>query len=194
MQSFPKGRERSLALEPFTEIWMFGLSKLRLVEIGIALLLTLAALIFVGLAVWAAETGRISVADAWAGPASGADGSMAAYMTIANQGHEADVLKRVHTKTAQAVEINQPTVTADGVMQMRKVEGGLPIKAGASLVFEPGGTQLMLLGLTDALDAGEQLLLTLEFDRAGPVDVLVPVSSAGPRTARVTTELPNIRN
>jgi copper(I)-binding protein len=52
----------------------------------------------------------------------------------------------------------------------------------------------MLLGLTDALDAGEQLLLTLEFDRAGPVDVLVPVSSAGPRTARVTTELPNIRN
>jgi copper(I)-binding protein len=119
---------------------------------------------------------------------------MAAYMTIANQGHEADVLKRVHTKTAKAVEINQPTVTADGVMQMRKVEGGLPIKAGASLVFEPGGTQLMLLGLTDALDAGEQLLLTLEFDRAGPVDVLVPVSSAGPRTARVTTELPNIRN
>jgi hypothetical protein len=45
---------------------MFGLSKLRLVEIGIALLLTLAALIFVGLTVWAAETGRISVADAWA--------------------------------------------------------------------------------------------------------------------------------
>jgi hypothetical protein len=43
---------------------MFGLSKLRLVEIGIALLLTLAALIFVGLTVWAAETGRISVADA----------------------------------------------------------------------------------------------------------------------------------
>lgn len=194
MQSFPKGRERSLALEPFTEIWMFGLSKLRLVEIGIALLLTLAALIFVGLTVWAAETGRISVADAWAGPASGADGSMAAYMTIANQGHEADVLKRVHTKKARSVEMARATMTADGVMQMRKVEGGLPIKAGASLVFEPGGTQLMLLGLNDALEAGEQLLLTLEFDRAGPVDVLVPVSGAGPNTARVTAELPKIRN
>ena len=50
---------------------MFGLSKLRLVEIGVALLLTLAALIFVGLTVWAAETGRISVADAWAAPAGG---------------------------------------------------------------------------------------------------------------------------
>jgi copper(I)-binding protein len=173
---------------------MFGLSKLRLFEIGIALLLTLAALIFVGLTVWAAETGRISVADAWAGPASGANGSIAAYMTIANRGHEADVLKRVHAQKAKSVEMAQATMTADGVVQMRKVEDGLPIEAGASLVFEPGGTRLMVLGLKDALDAGEQLLLTLEFDRAGPVDVLVPVSSAGPNTARVTAELPNIGN
>jgi copper(I)-binding protein len=170
---------------------MFGLNKLRLVEIAIALLLTLAALIFVGLTVWAAETGRISVADAWAGPASGADGSMAAYMTIANRGREADVLKRVRTKTAKAVQINQPTITSDGVLQMRQVEGGLPIEAGASLTFEPGGTHLMLVGLK--VEAGEQLLITLEFDRAGPVDVLVPVSAAGPRTARVTTELSQSR-
>ena len=53
---------------------MFGLSKLRLFEIGVALLLTLAALIFVGLTVWAAETGRISVADAWARPTVGQSG------------------------------------------------------------------------------------------------------------------------
>jgi periplasmic copper chaperone A len=78
--------------------------------------------------------------------------------------------------------MHQATITADGVMQMRKVEGGLPIDPGASLVFAPGGTHLMLLGLEDALNAGEQLLLTLEFDRAGPVDVLVPVSAAGPKT------------
>jgi len=31
---------------------MFGLTRLRLVEIGIALVLTLAALLFVGLTVW----------------------------------------------------------------------------------------------------------------------------------------------
>lgn len=34
---------------------MFGLNRIRIVEIGIALLLTLAALIFVGLTVWAVE-------------------------------------------------------------------------------------------------------------------------------------------
>ena len=161
---------------------MFGLSKLRLFEIGVALLLTLAAVIFVGLTVWAAETGRISVADAWARP-TGPSGTTAAYMTIANRGNTADVLKRVRSKKVKSIEMHQATVTADGVVQMRKVEGGLPIEAGASIVFEPGGTHVMLLGLGDALNAGEQLLLTLEFDRAGPVDVLVPVSAAGPTTS-----------
>ena len=161
---------------------MFGLSKLRLFEIGVALLLTLAALIFVGLTVWAAETGRISVADAWARPTIGQSGTSAAYMTIANRGKHAEVLKRVRSKKAKSIEMHQATMTADGVMQMRKVKGGLTIDPGASLVFEPGGTHLMLLGLEDALNAGEQLLLTLEFDRAGPVDVLVPVSAVGPKT------------
>jgi hypothetical protein len=34
---------------------MFGLTRLRLVEIGIALVLTLAALLFVGLTVWTSD-------------------------------------------------------------------------------------------------------------------------------------------
>ena len=122
------------------------------------------------------------VADAWARP-TGPSGTTAAYMTIANRGNTADVLKRVRSKKVKSIEMHQATVTADGVMQMRKVEGGLPIDAGASLVLEPGGTHLMLLGLDDALKAGEQLLLTLEFANAGPVDVVVPVSATGPTTS-----------
>ena len=40
----------------------------------------------------------------------------------------------------------------------------------------------MLLGLEDALKAGEQLILTLEFANAGSVDVVVPVSANAPAT------------
>ncbi len=40
---------------------MFGLTRLRIFEIGVALLLTLAALIFVGLTVWAEESGNIEM-------------------------------------------------------------------------------------------------------------------------------------
>ncbi len=41
---------------------MFGLTRLRIFEIGVALLLTLAALIFVGLTVWAEESGVMETA------------------------------------------------------------------------------------------------------------------------------------
>lgn len=40
---------------------MFGLTRLRIVEIGVALLLTLAALIFIGLTVWAEEVAGIEM-------------------------------------------------------------------------------------------------------------------------------------
>jgi periplasmic copper chaperone A len=158
---------------------MFGLTRPRIVEIGVALLLTLAAIVFVGLTVWAAEIARIEVADAWARPTIGQGRATAAYMTIANKGDADDILKSAHTPKAKAVEMHQTNMTAEGVMQMRKVEGGLAIEAGASVVLGPGGTHLMVLGLEDALEAGENLMLTLEFAHAGAVDVLVPIKANG---------------
>jgi copper(I)-binding protein len=104
-------------------------------------------------------------------------------MTIANKGDADDTLKSARTPKAKTVELHQTTVTADGVMQMRKVEDGLPVEAGASLVLKPGGAHLMLLGLEDALKAGEELVLTLEFANAGAVDVVVPVSATAPATS-----------
>lgn len=161
---------------------MFGLTKIRIVEIGVALLLTLAALLFVGLTVWAAEIARIEVSDAWARPTIGGGKISAAYMTIANNGGAGDLLKSARTLKAKAVELHQTTITADGVMQMRKVEGAVPIEAGTALVLKPDGTHLMLLGLEDALKAGEKLILTLEFAKAGPIEVVVPVSASAPAT------------
>ena len=70
---------------------MFGLTRLRIVEIGVALLLTLAAMLFVGLTVWAAEMAEIEVAGAWARPTVGPSRMSAAYMTIANKGDRGDM-------------------------------------------------------------------------------------------------------
>jgi copper(I)-binding protein len=168
------------AMTPSLEESMFGLSRLRIVEIGVALLLTLAALIFVGVTVWAAETGPIEVSGAWARPTIGAGGVTAAYMTIANKGDAADRLNGARTPKAEMVELHQTTMTPDGVMQMRQVEGGLLIEPGAELILAPGGTHLMLLGLEQALNAGEEFLLTLEFAEAGAVDVMIAVSANPP--------------
>jgi len=170
------------AKTPSLEESMFGLSRLRIVEIGVALLLTLAALIFVGITVWAAEAGPIEVSAAWARPTIGENRVTAAYMTIANKGEAADRLNGARTPKAETVEIHETKMTSAGVMQMREVADGLPIEAGAELVLAPGGTHFMLLGLEDALRAGEELVLTLDFANAGAVDVTVPVSANPPAT------------
>jgi copper(I)-binding protein len=162
---------------------MFGLARLRIIEIGVALLLTLAAILFVGVTVWAAEMVQIDVADAWARPTVGSGRMSAAYMTIANKGPTDDRLKSARTPRAKSVELHQTTMTADGVMQMRPVKDGLPVEAGSSLVLQPGGAHFMLLGLEEALEAGQDLVLTLEFAKAGLIDVVVPISATAPESA-----------
>lgn len=161
---------------------MFGLTRIRIIEIGVALLLTLAAILFVGLTVWAAEMAEIEVAGAWVRPTVGPSRVSAAYMTIANNGAAPDRLKSAHTSKAKSVELHQTSMTADGVMQMRHLEDGLPVEPQSSLVLQPGGAHFMLLGLEDALEAGQNLILTLEFANAGMIDVVVPVSATAPQT------------
>ena len=158
---------------------MYGLSKLRMFEIGVALLLTAAALVFVGWTVWAAEA-ELRVADAWMRPTVGAGRTTAAYLTVANSGGEDDTLKSARSAKATAVELHETKMTDDGVMQMRHVEDGLVVPAGGSLVLKPAGTHLMVMGLDEALSVGDEFALTLEFARAGIIEVSVPVKASGP--------------
>ena len=98
-------------------------------------------------------------------------------MNIVNQG-EADRLNSARSELVEAIEVHQTTMSADGVMQMRKVEGGLPVPAQGTLALAPGGTHFMLVGLKEPLEAGGEMPLTLEFERAGAIDVRVPVRAA----------------
>jgi len=149
-----------------------------MVEIGVAVLLTLAALVFIGLTVWAAAPG-IRVTDAWARPSLGKNNVSAAYMNIVNEG-EADTLNAARSELVEAIEMHQTTMRDDGVMQMRKLDGGLPVPAQGTLAFAPGGTHLMLVGLKQPLEEGSELPLTLEFQRAGAIDLRVPVRARAP--------------
>lgn len=98
----------------------------------------------------------------------------AAYMTIVNEGDEADVLLSARTDAAGVVEIHEVQVT-DGVMSMRPVEGGLEIPAGEIVVLEQGGGHMMLIGLTTSLIPGESYRMTLTFERAGDVEITIPI-------------------
>ncbi len=151
------------------------MTRLRLIEIGVAVVLTMVALLFVAWTAWAAEAHGISVTDAWARPTIGKGRTTAAYLTITNEGTTDDVLKAVKSPSAERVDLHETKMTAEGVMQMRPLDKGLPIPAGGTAELKPGGTHVMVMGLKATLAEGGDLPLTLEFAEAGSVDVMVPV-------------------
>lgn len=100
----------------------------------------------------------------------------AAYFTLKNQGAAADRLLGVSTPRAQKSELHTH-VHQDGLMKMQRVPA-VEIPAKGEVAFQPGANHVMLFGLTQPLKAGEQFPLTLEFEKAGKVEVQVKVEGA----------------
>ena len=102
-------------------------------------------------------------ASPMASPMVGADLSTgAAYLTIRNEGDEADRLTGATTPMAQAVEIHE-TRDENGVGTMRMQEDGVEIPPGETVAFAPGGYHLMLIGLTKPVKVGDTVPATLTF-------------------------------
>jgi len=100
----------------------------------------------------------------------------AAYFNLHNQGSEADRLIGASTPRAEHSELHTH-VHQDGLMKMTQIPA-VELPAGEQVVFQPGGNHVMLFGLGQPLTAGEQFPLTLEFEKAGKVEVQVEVKTA----------------
>ena len=60
---------------------------------------------------------------------------------------------------------------------------GPTLAPGEKMVFAPGGLHFMSFGLKAPLQKGGRIALTLEFKRAGRVEIMIPVLSMGARVA-----------
>jgi len=125
---------------------------------GLALLLSAFAAI--------AAEGGIRVESAWARATPAVAPVAAGYLVVVNDGAAPDRLLRIDSAIAQRVEMHQ-TTREDGVLRMRRIEGGAVIPAHGRLEFAPGGSHLMLIGPKHPLVAGEHFEATLVFERAG---------------------------
>lgn len=101
-------------------------------------------------------------------------GTGAAWFTVKNNGTSDDRLVSAHSDVADAVEIHEMAMK-DGTMTMAPLPDGLPIPAGETVVLEPGGYHIMLIGLTQDLIAGESFELDLTFETAGKIELTVPI-------------------
>lgn len=101
----------------------------------------------------------------------------AGYMTITNNGAEADRLIDVKTDFSRNA-IHESNMVS-GIMKMIFQAKGVEIPAGGSVTFEPGGLHVMFMDLEAPLKHGERLPATLVFDKAGDVPIVFDVSKRG---------------
>lgn len=98
------------------------------------------------------------------------------FLSIENTGTEADRLVSATSSVAKDTQIHEMAMEGD-VMKMRALTDGLEIPAGETITLAPGGFHLMFLGLNQAFVEGETVTVTLTFEKAGTVDVVLPVQS-----------------
>jgi len=141
------------------------------------------ALAFVAAAAFAhgSTVGDIEIGHPYATPSLPGTSNGAAYFAmLENTGNSADRLLRATTPVAARVELHTMTVDAQGVMRMREVDA-IALAPHVKIRMRPGsGMHLMLVGLKESLKDGGRFPMTLEFERAGKVELTVNVQSAIP--------------
>lgn len=124
------------------------------------------------------SVGELQIAHPWsrAMPPNAATG--AAYFVVHNNGSREDRLLAVSTPQASKAEMH--TMVQIGEMMKMQALDSVGIPPGGDAKFAPGGSHVMLFGLRKPLVAGERFPLTLQFEKAGKVDVEVVVEATAP--------------
>lgn len=131
-------------------------------------------------AVQAAEVkaGDLVIDQAWSRATPGGAKVAGGYLTIENKGSAADRLVSATADVSGKVEIHEMSMDG-GVMKMRMLEKGLPIEPGKTVKLAPGGYHIMFQELKSPLKEGDKLPVTLQFEKAGKVQVTFEVQGVG---------------
>ena len=131
------------------------------------------ALLFAGVHMAAAhefKAGSLEIEHPWSRATPAGAKVAGGYFTVTNSGSQPDRLVSISSDISEKSELHEMTVK-DGVMTMRKVDGGVEIPANGTLKLAPGGYHLMFIGLKKQPKQGEKFAATLTFEKAGPVAV-----------------------
>jgi copper(I)-binding protein len=142
-----------------------------------------ACLLATGAAAQQYKLGAIEIDHPWSRATPKGAKIGAGYVSIKNAGSIADRLVGGSFADAGKVELHQMTMD-QGVMKMRPVAGGLEIKPGETVELKPDGLHLMFIDLKQPLKKGEQVDGTLEFEKAGTVQVQYTVGGVGEKASK----------
>ena len=124
------------------------------------------------------KAGDLVITQAWtrATPSGAKIGG--GYLTIENKGSTPDRLINGSADVAGKVEVHEMAMK-NGVMTMRPLDNGLTIEPGKTVKLAPGGYHLMMFDLKSPLKQGDKVPVTLQFEKAGKVQVTLDVQGVG---------------
>jgi copper(I)-binding protein len=99
----------------------------------------------------------------------------AAFMVLRNQTGADDRLIAARSELSGRIELHRHSEDANGVMRMGQIDGGVPLPDGAAHAFARGGDHLMFMDLEAPLEQGQLVPVTLVFEQAGEVEIVVAV-------------------
>lgn len=122
----------------------------------------------------AVKAGSLVIEHAHARATVGSMPNSAVFLQLSNKGKSDDALMSASSTIADRVELHTMSMEGD-VMKMRTVDN-VELKAETSFTMKPGqGPHIMLFGLKKPLKAGEKFPMTLNFRKAGAVNISVEV-------------------
>jgi copper(I)-binding protein len=120
----------------------------------------------------------LTVTSPWTRATPGGAKIAGGYLKITNNGSAPDRFVGAKSAEADRVEIHEMSMS-DGVMKMRPLPNGLEIKPGETVELKPGGYHLMFMDIKQPLKAGDTFKATLQFEKAGPLEVSFKVNALG---------------
>jgi copper(I)-binding protein len=143
-----------------------------ILEILFAVALTLGAILA---SVPNAVAGGMVVKDAFARSSATPQATSGAfYATVVNSTGDNDRLVGIETPVAGMAMLHE--TKGDGATMTMAPVDAIDIPAGSTVVLKPGGYHVMLMGLKAPLKQGDSLTATFIFEKAGRVEVTIPVA------------------
>jgi copper(I)-binding protein len=124
------------------------------------------------------SAGAVQIANPWIRATPQGAAVAGAYMTITNKAASPDRLIGGFVSVAGRFEVHSMTMEG-GIAKMRAVQGGLEINPGATVELKPGSFHIMLMDLKQPLMQGEKVKGTLQFEKAGKVEIEYAVEAVG---------------
>ena len=124
------------------------------------------------------KAGDLVITQAWTRATPNGAKIGGGYLTIENKGSTPDRLIGGSADIAGKLEVHEMAMK-DGVMTMRPLGDGLTIDPGKTVKLAPGGYHLMMMDLKNPLKQGDRVPVTLEFEKAGKVQVTLDVQGVG---------------